>query len=119
MDLVVDGNGDAVVIEGAADVVDYEVLDRDGRRIAVRQAKTRREPGTWGARELAGILCAWGEVDNAAEATFAFVTDASLNDSGRRLHELIKDMQVQPDEAVLRQAAGGNGRYISVFLFRL
>ena len=48
VDLVADGRGDAVVIEGAADIVDYEVLDRAGHPIAVRQAKTRREPGTWG-----------------------------------------------------------------------
>jgi hypothetical protein len=53
VDLVVDSDGDAVVVEGADDVVDYEVLDRNGRRLAVRQAKTRREPGTWGATELA------------------------------------------------------------------
>ncbi len=32
IDLVVDSDGDAVVIEGADDVIDYEVLDRNGRR---------------------------------------------------------------------------------------
>lgn len=110
VDLVVDGDGDAVVIEGAVDVVDYEVLDRGGRRIAVRQAKTRREPGTWGARELARILCAWGEVDDAAETEFAFVTDAQLNDSGRRLDELINAMRAEPDEHVLRRTAAALGR---------
>jgi hypothetical protein len=56
VDLVADGRGNAVVIEGAADVVDYEVLDRAGRPIAVRQAKTRLEPATWRATELARIL---------------------------------------------------------------
>lgn len=55
VDLGVEGHGDTVTIEGAADVVDYEVLDRDGRPVAVRQAKTRQEPGTWGASELAQI----------------------------------------------------------------
>ena len=110
VELVVDGDGDAVVIEGAVDVVDYEVLDRGGRRIAVRQAKTRREPGTWGARELARILCAWGEVDDAAETEFAFVTDAPLNDSGRRLDELINAMRAEPDEHVLRRTAAALGR---------
>ncbi|MGH3185275.1 MAG: hypothetical protein ACRDOE_25690, partial [Streptosporangiaceae bacterium] len=59
----------------------------------------------WSARELARILCAWGEADNAAEEEFAFVTDASLDASGRRLHELIMEMRVRPDEAVLRQRA--------------
>ena len=97
VDLVVDSDGDAVAIEGAADVVDYEVLDRGGRRIAVRQAKTRRERVLWGAGELARILCAWGEVVDATEAEFAFVTDAQLNDSGRRLDELVNAMRAEPD----------------------
>lgn len=110
VDLVVDGAGDAVVIEGAADVVDYEVLDRGGRRIAVRQAKTRREPGRWGAGELARILCAWGEVDDSAEAEFAFVTDAQLNNSGRRLDELVNAMRAEPDQDVLRRTAATLGR---------
>jgi len=110
VDLVAEGHGDAVTIEGAADVVDYEVLDRDGRPIAVRQAKTRQEPGTWGASELAQILSAWGKVDYAHTADFAFATDASLSDSGQRLQDLIKDMQLQPDEEILRRTAGGFGR---------
>jgi len=110
VDLVVDGDGEAVVIEGAVDVVDYEVLDRAGRRIAVRQAKTRREPGTWGAGELGRILCALGEVDDSAGAEFAFVTDAQLNDSGRHLDELINAMRADPDEDVLRRTAATLGR---------
>ena len=110
VDLVVEGHGDAVTIEGAADVVDYEVLDRDGRPVAVRQAKTRQEPGTWGASELAQILRAWGKVDYAHTAEFAFVTDASLSDSGQRLQDLIKNMQLQPDEEVLRRTAASFGR---------
>jgi hypothetical protein len=105
VDLLVEGRGEAVTIEGAADVVDYEVLDRDGRPIAVRQAKARQEPGTWGANELAQILCAWGETGYGEEAEFAFVTDASLSDSGQRLWDLIKDMHLRPDEAALRKAA--------------
>jgi hypothetical protein len=110
VDLVVEGEGVAVVIEGAVDVVDYEVVDHGGRRIAVRQAKTRREPGTWSASELARILCALGEVDDAAEAEFAFLTDAQLNDSGRRLDELINAMRADPDEHVLRRGAEALGR---------
>jgi hypothetical protein len=110
VELVVDSDGDTVVVEGADDVVDYEVLDRNGRRLAVRQAKTRREPGTWGATELAKVLCAWGEVDDADDAKFAFVTDASLNDSGQKLFDLIQAMQERPDEVVLRQTAATLGR---------
>ena len=105
VDLVVEGHGEAVTIEGTDDVVDYEVLDRDGRPVAVRQAKARQEPGTWGANELAKILCAWGQVDHAGTTEFAFVTDASLSDSGQRLQDLIREMQLHPDEGVLRQTA--------------
>jgi hypothetical protein len=105
VDLVVEGRGEAVTIEGANDVVDYEILDGDGRSVAVRQAKARQEPGTWGASELAKIFCAWGEVDYADEAEFAFVTDASLSDSGQRLRDLIRDMRTHPDEEVLRATA--------------
>jgi hypothetical protein len=105
VDLVVEGHGEAVTIEGADDVVDYEVLDRDGRPVAVRQAKARQEPGTWGANELAKILCAWGQVGYADTTEFAFVTDASLSDSGQRLQDLIKEMQLHPDEEVLRKTA--------------
>lgn len=105
VDLVAEGCGDAVMIEGAADVIDYEILDRDGRPVAVRQAKARQEPGTWGANELAKVLCAWGEVNYPDTAEFAFVTDASLSDSGQRLQDLIKDMQVRPDDEVLCRAA--------------
>jgi len=36
MDLVVDGDGDPVMTEGAADVVDCQVLDRRGRVAADR-----------------------------------------------------------------------------------
>jgi hypothetical protein len=110
IDLVVDRHAEIVVIEGADDVVDYEVLDHHGQRLAVRQAKTRREPGSWGATELARILCAWEELGDADDAEFAFVTDASLNDSGYKLHSLIEAMKARPDEAVLRETATTLGR---------
>ena len=51
VDLVLDERTDAVRIEGAEDVVDYEVLDRDGRRLAVRQAKTRQATIMYIARQ--------------------------------------------------------------------
>ena len=41
VDLVVEGHGEAVTIEGADDVVDYEVLDRDGRPVAVEHRAQR------------------------------------------------------------------------------
>jgi hypothetical protein len=44
-------------------------------------------------------------VEYADEAEFAFVTDASLSDSGQRLSNLIKDMRTHPDEEVLHTTA--------------
>ncbi|MCM4080623.1 hypothetical protein [Paractinoplanes hotanensis] len=105
LDFLVAGDAVAVVVEGAQDVVDYEFLGGDGQRVAVRQAKTRREPGTWGASELAKILCSWGDLADAADADFAFVTDASLNQSGQKLLDLIRAMRDKPDEGFLRQSA--------------
>jgi hypothetical protein len=67
--LVVDSDAAAVVIEGADDFVDYEVFDENGRRLAVRQAKTRREPGSWGAAELAKIVYPWGELGTRPTAS--------------------------------------------------
>lgn len=110
IDLVVSSDVDTVVIEGREDFVDYEILDSNGRRLAVRQAKTRQEPGTWGATELARILCEWGQLDDAGDAEFAFVTDASLNSSGQQLHDLIKSVQVNPDATVARREAAKIGR---------
>ena len=40
-----------------------------------------------------GSCAPGGKWTTRTEAEFAFVTDASLNDSGRRLHDLIKDMR--------------------------
>ena len=98
-----------VRIEGADDVIDYEVLDRDGRRLAVRQAKTRAS-GTWGAAELARILCAWGELEDADAAQFAFVTDGRLGTSGTQLQDLIFRMRRNPDIAEVQATSRRLGR---------
>jgi hypothetical protein len=46
VDLVLDPEAALLRVEGAEDVVDYETVAADGRRLRVRQAKTRQEPGT-------------------------------------------------------------------------
>jgi hypothetical protein len=57
IDLVVDSDADTVVIEGSEDLIDDKILDSNGQRLALRQAKSRQEPGTRGLPGLARILC--------------------------------------------------------------
>jgi hypothetical protein len=90
VELVLDPEAALLRVEGAEDVVDYETLAADGRRLRVRQAKTRQEPGTWGAGELASILQAWAELADADDAAFAFVTDGQLGESGVALRRLLE-----------------------------
>jgi hypothetical protein len=91
VDLVLDPEAALLLrVEGAEDVVDYETVAADGRRLRVRQAKTRQEPGTWSAGELAPILRAWAELGDADSAEFAFVTDGQLGESGVALRKLLE-----------------------------
>jgi hypothetical protein len=90
VDLVLDPQAALLRVEGAEDVVDYETVAADGRWLRVRQAKTRREPGTWSAGELAPILRAWAELSDADTAEFAFVTDGQLGESGVALRRLLE-----------------------------
>lgn len=111
VDLVRDHeHADAVRIEGKEDYVDYEVLDKQGQRLAVRQAKTRQPSYTWGAAELAGQLCTWGDLDGADHAEFAFVTDGRLGISGQQLDDLIKNLRETGDVEALRAGATKLGR---------
>jgi WD40 repeat protein len=109
VDLVVDERAEAVVIEGEEHFVDYATLDRNGRRLAVRQAKTRQRSGTWGAADLARILRGWGELADAEEARFAFVTDGRLGRSGQELYDLIRSVKREPDAAALSAGAARLG----------
>jgi hypothetical protein len=90
VDLVLNPEAALLRVEGAEDVVDYETVAADGRRLRVRQAKTRQEPGTWSAGELAPILRAWAELGDADGAEFAFVTDGQLGQSGVALRRLLE-----------------------------
>jgi hypothetical protein len=90
VDLVLDPEAAQLRVEGAEDVVDYETVAADGRRLRVRQAKTRQEPGTWSAGDLAPMLRAWAELGNAYGAEFAFVTDGQLGESGVALRRLLE-----------------------------
>ena len=90
LDLPLNPDAALLRVEGAEDIVDYETVAADGRRLRVRQAKTRRAPRVWGAGEIAAILDAWAKLTDAEEAEFAFVTDGQLGESGIALEEIIE-----------------------------
>jgi hypothetical protein len=90
VDLLTDPDAALLRVEGAEDVVDYETFTANGQRLRVCQAKTRQEPRTWGAGEIATILNDWGELTEAEAAQFVFVTDGQLGESGVALEDLIE-----------------------------
>jgi hypothetical protein len=76
-----EGEGETLVVEGAEDVVDVQILGRDDRRLRVSQAKTRQEPHTWNPAALVDVIAAWMHLAEDDEARFEFVTDGSLGPS--------------------------------------
>jgi hypothetical protein len=78
---VLEGEGETLVVEGAEDVVDVQILGRDDRRLRVSQAKTRQEPYTWNPAALVDVIAAWMHLAEDGEARSEFVTDGSLGPS--------------------------------------
>lgn len=86
------------------DVVDYETLDADGRRLACWQAKTRQDADSWGAVELAAVLVKWAQAADAKRVDFTFVTDGRLGTTGQKLDDLIAAVRENPDPQLLTAA---------------
>jgi hypothetical protein len=97
-------------VEGTNDIVDYETLAADGRRLRVRQAKTRQAPQTWSAGNIAEILDAWVQVSDADDAEFAFVTDGQLGKTGVALEKIIEAARAGADQAELDAMADAIAR---------
>jgi hypothetical protein len=67
----------SLTVEGVEDIVDFELLNADGVRLRVCQAKTRQDPYTWAPADIVEMIGRWTALNNAEEAEFAFVTDGS------------------------------------------
>src|SRR3954452_9141019 len=65
-------------VEGSDDVIDFEVVASDGRRLRVCQAKTRKEPYRWEPAPLVDIIKRWQSLGQADDAEFEFLTDGSI-----------------------------------------
>jgi hypothetical protein len=101
VDLLADPEAVLLRVEGAEDIVDYEIIAADGRRLRVCQAKTRREPRTWGAGEIAAVLNAWGELTETEDAEFAFVTDGQLGETAVAIKDVIEASRTGASQAEL------------------
>src|SRR6266536_3902546 len=90
IDLVTNPDAAVLRVEGIEDIVDYQTLTADGRRLWVGQAKTRQAPRTWSAGDIAEILGAWDKLSDADGAEFAFVTEGQRSETGVAVGELIQ-----------------------------
>lgn len=106
----------SIRVEGVDDVVDYETLDAEGRRLGCWQAKTRQDSDSWGAAELAAVLVEWGAKADAKRVAFTFVTDGRLGTSGQKLDDLIQAVRTNPDPQLLSAATtmGRGGKPVSL-----
>lgn len=79
----------AIRVEGLDDVVDVEILGKDGRLLQAKQMKTRDAAYTWGRAELTSLIDRWVALEAAEWATFEFVTDGRLGPSGIVVEEAL------------------------------
>lgn len=64
-------------VEGADDIVDFELCGASGRRLRVCQAKTRKEPYVWAPADITATIKRWQALANADDSRFEFLTDGS------------------------------------------
>lgn len=91
-------------VEGADDVVDIEIFNRDGTLSHGKQVKTRQPEYTWGKAELLQVMRRWASLPNASDASFEFLTDGRLGPTGEAV------------QRSLEQASKGNKRALAELL---
>lgn len=84
IELLEDCRAGSLLVEGQEDIVDYELLDVDGRRIRVVQAKTRSEPYVFWPRDLWDLLRQWAALEAETDTDFELHTDGQLSASASR-----------------------------------
>jgi hypothetical protein len=65
LDLLEEGLGVGLELEGKQHVVDYCIRGADGRTAVTGQATTRAEPGTWGPKPISELIRRWRELPEA------------------------------------------------------
>lgn len=91
LDVLESGEFTAIRVEGAADVIDIELLDANGRVAVGKQAKVRADEYTWAKADLVGLLRRWAAVDAPDGASFRFVTDGRLGPSGEEVRDALAE----------------------------
>jgi Cap4-like dsDNA endonuclease family protein len=75
LDLLADPHMAAIRVEGAQDIVDLEIIDTADATRHLAQIKARSTTTPWSAAELGAVIAEFAKVNDADQATFAFVTD--------------------------------------------
>ncbi|MFC1611413.1 NACHT domain-containing protein [Myxococcota bacterium] len=107
LDVVEDAEGGSITIEGTADIVDYEIVDRHSELICIAQVKSRKEPYSWRLNEISAIIKKWSETKPLC-LRFEFISDGPLRDDAHKaIVEPLSRLIEQRDEEhakVLRSA---------------
>lgn len=88
---VLDLNLRALRVEGVDDVIDIESFTNEMAVHHAKQVKTRAEPYTWGQAALVAILRRWVALPDAVNATFEFLTNGRLGNSGEMVQAALED----------------------------
>lgn len=92
LDMLDDPRAHELALEVGEDVVDFSLLQPDGRLIRAAQAKTRQEPRNWAVGDLRKIVVEWSNVGDS-NTYYEFLTDASLGPSAVMLAKAIEQLR--------------------------
>ncbi len=78
LDVLESKDAELLRVEGADDVIDFEMCASGGARLRVCQAKTLKEPYRWQPGPLVTIIKRWQALTDADHTQFEFLTDGSI-----------------------------------------
>lgn len=87
IDLVEQGPGHQLRVEGTDDVVDVEVLDADGVLLGAHQMKSR-SGSPWTPKLIADVFRRWANLD-APNSAFTFVTNGELGPGAQAISDAL------------------------------
>lgn len=89
VDLLESPDNFRLVLEGTADVVDYEILSDGNLTVEVGQIKTKDEPRQWTPSELLPIFSAW-ITDRPSSSRYVFISNGSAGPEVKRLETITR-----------------------------
>lgn len=81
----------AIRVEAENDIIDIEILSRDGHLVKGSQFKLRNQSDTWGQQELIDELVRWsGLAGDNPGSTYEFVTEGRLGPTGVKVRDALE-----------------------------